>query len=89
MLVRLLPLPAMAVSIAGALSPIRWRHFAAGSLVGTLPVIFMPTAFAVALVKGAEGAKSAAFTWTAVGGAGVLLLAIVSRWLSRRLEPGR
>lgn len=84
MLVRLLPVPAMAVSVAGAVSPIRWRDFALGSVIGTLPIIVVPTAFAVALVKGAEGAKNVAFGWMAIGAVGVLLLAIVSRWLSRR-----
>lgn len=85
MLVRLLPVPAMAVSVAGALSPLRWRDFAIGSLIGTLPVIVVPTAFAVALVKGAEGAQSAAFVWMAISAVAVLLLAVVTRLLSRRV----
>lgn len=83
LLVRLLPLPNMAVNVAAGLSPLAWRHFALGSFLGTLPSIAVPTAFAAALARGAEGAHGEALLWLVAGGAGVVLLAL----LTRRLSP--
>jgi uncharacterized membrane protein YdjX (TVP38/TMEM64 family) len=84
MLVRLLPLPSMAVSVAAALSPLRWRDFAIGTFVGTLPLTTVHTAMAAALVRGAEGARAEALGWLLLGGAMVLVLVVVSRRLARR-----
>lgn len=80
MLVRLLPLPNMAVNVAAALSPLRWRDFALGTLVGTLPIIAVHTAFAAGLAQGAHGA---ALGWLLAGGVGVALLALLSLRLAR------
>jgi uncharacterized membrane protein YdjX (TVP38/TMEM64 family) len=84
MLVRLLPLPNLAVNVAAGLSPLRWRDYTLGTLVGTLPIIGVYTSLAAALVDGAEGAQQQALLQVALGGAGVVGLALLSRVLARR-----
>jgi uncharacterized membrane protein YdjX (TVP38/TMEM64 family) len=84
MLVRLLPLPNLAVNLAAGMSPIRWRDFALGTLVGTLPVIGVYTYFSAALAEGAVGAKRDALVHTLLGGALVLAIALITRLFSAR-----
>ena len=87
LLVRLLPLPNMAVNVAAGLSPVRWRDFALGTFLGTLPSIAVPTAFAAGLARGAEGAHTEALLWLVAGGAGVLGMALLTRRLAPRTPP--
>lgn len=86
LLLRVLPLPNLAVNLTAGLSAIRWRDFAAGSLLGAAPVIGVYTWFAAALVKGVAGAKEQALVHTLIGAALVVALALLSRLLARR-EP--
>ncbi len=79
MLVRVLPLPNLAVNLAAGVSAIRWRDFALGTLIGTLPVITVYTYFSAALVEGAVGAKQDALLHTGIGAAAVVLLALLTR----------
>ncbi|HLL52443.1 MAG TPA: VTT domain-containing protein, partial [Myxococcaceae bacterium] len=57
LLIRLMPLPTMAVNVAGGLSSIRWGHFALGTLLGTLPIIIIYTWFASELAQGVAGTQ--------------------------------
>lgn len=84
MLSRLLPIPAMVISVAYAVSPIRWRDFTLGSLIGTFPIILVPTSLATALIQEAEGARGEATKWLVVGGAAVVVFAVASRYARRR-----
>lgn len=86
LLLRVLPLPNVAVNLTAGLSAIRWRDFAAGSLLGAFPVIAVYTWFAASLVTGVAGAKEQALRHTLIGAALVIALAVISRLLARR-EP--
>lgn len=85
LLVRLLPLPNMAVNVTAGLSAIRWRDFALGSLLGTLPIITVYTWFAASLVAGVEGAREQALLHAGAGALAIVALAFGSRWVSRRV----
>ncbi|MGA9521088.1 MAG: VTT domain-containing protein [Myxococcaceae bacterium] len=84
MLVRVLPLPNLAVNLAAGMSSIRWRDFALGTLIGTLPVISVYTYFAAALVEDAIGAKRDALVHTAIGAVLVILVALLTRVVAAR-----
>lgn len=75
-LIRFLPIPAVAVAAGLGASPVRWRDFALGSLVGALPYIAVYTYFAAALVEGAAGAEREARWKVAIATAVVLALAV-------------
>jgi len=89
--IRMTPLPTMAVNVAGGLSSMRWRHFALGTLLGTLPVILVYTWFAAALAEGAVGTEQKILRDLALGGACLLVLGLgprlVMRWRARRGKP--
>jgi uncharacterized membrane protein YdjX (TVP38/TMEM64 family) len=86
-LVRLLPLPTMAVNLGAGVSAVRWRDFALGTAVGTLPIIGIYTWFAAELVKGAEGAERRVLFNLAIAGACLVALVLGPRlWL--RLRSG-
>ncbi len=83
MLIRLVPLPNLAVNLASGMSSLRWRDFALGSLIGTFPVIFVYTYFSAALVEGAVEAKREALVHTAIGAAMVVGIAVLTRLIDR------
>lgn len=90
-LIRFLPIPAVVVAAGLGVSPVRWRDFALGSLVGAFPYIAVYTYFAAALVEGAAGAEREA-RWrvaaaTAVALALALGTAVVRARLSRQRWP--
>ncbi len=87
--VRVLPLPHMAVNVAAGVSAMRWRDFALGSAVGTLPVLVIYTYFAAALVEGVVGAEQRAIVHSVIAGALVLTATWGPRalaWLRTRRE---
>lgn len=86
MLVRVLPLPNMAVNVTAGLSPIRWRDFAIGSAIGAVPVVVVYTYFAAALVEGVAEAKEKALVQTLIGAAAIVALALGSRLLQAITE---
>jgi uncharacterized membrane protein YdjX (TVP38/TMEM64 family) len=55
--IRLLPIPHLIVNAAAAVSAMRWRDFALGTLIGTLPNLFLYTYFASSLVEGVLGGQ--------------------------------
>jgi uncharacterized membrane protein YdjX (TVP38/TMEM64 family) len=75
-LIRFLPIPTVAVAAGLGISPVRWRDFALGSLVGAFPYIAVYTYFAGALVEGAAGAEREARWQVAIATAAVLVLAV-------------
>jgi len=75
-LIRFLPIPMVAVAAGLGVSPVRWRDFAVGSLVGAFPYIAVYTYFAAALVEGAAGAEREAQWKVAIATAVVLALAL-------------
>lgn len=82
-LVRLLPVPTMVVNLGAGVSPVRWRDFAVGTLLGTLPVIAIYTYVAVAVVEGVEGAPRRALVSLLVATALVVLVTLGPRLLAR------
>lgn len=83
LLVRLLPLPTMAVNMGAGVSPVRWRDFALGTLLGSFPVIAIYTYVAVAIVEGVEGASRRAAVSLLVATALVVLVTLGPRLLAR------
>lgn len=83
LLIRLTPLPTMAVNVAGGLSSIRWRDFALGSALGTLPVILVYTWFAAALANGLAGTEQQILRNLVIAGACLIALALVPRLVMR------
>lgn len=83
-LVRVLPLPNLAVNLTAGLSPLRWRDFALGTLVGATPIVAVYTWFAAALVEGLAEARREAAVHALLAGGAIVLLALVSRRLGRR-----
>lgn len=75
-LIRFLPIPAVAVAAGLGVSPVRWRDFAVGSLIGAFPYIAVYTYFAAALVEGAAGAEREARWRVAAATAVVVALAL-------------
>ena len=75
------------LDVAAGLSPVRWRDFALGTFLGTLPSIAVPTAFAAGLARGADGAHTEALLWLVAGGAGVLWMALLTRRFARASPP--
>ncbi len=84
LLIRVLPLPNLAVNVTAGLSAIRWRDFALGSFIGAMPVIGVYTWFASSLVQGVAGAKERALVHTLIGAALIIAFAVISRILARR-----
>lgn len=84
MLVRVLPLPNMAVNVTAGLSPIRWRDFAVGSALGAMPYIFVYTYFGASLVEGLAGARQKVFVNTLLGAGMIVALTLISRWMGWR-----
>lgn len=84
-MVRQLPLPYPLVNLAAGASPMRWRKWALGNALGLLPNCLIYTQLAAALADGVEGASEAAAYRVLTAGAGVITLALLSRWLQRRL----
>ena len=70
--IRLLPLPHMAVNVTAGVSSVRWRDFALGSAIGSLPNVFIYSYFASSLVEGVAGAERKALLHAVLAGAGVL-----------------
>ncbi|MHB8876041.1 MAG: TVP38/TMEM64 family protein [Myxococcaceae bacterium] len=77
--VRMLPLPHMAVNVAAGISAMRWRDFALGSVIGTLPVVLVYTYLAASLVEGVAGAQGRALLHLLGAGTVVLLAVFVPR----------
>lgn len=75
--VRLLPLPHMAVNVTAGVSSIRWRDFALGSAVGSLPNVFIYSYFASSLVEGVAGAENQALAQAVLAGALVLAASLL------------
>ncbi|HYV48670.1 MAG TPA: VTT domain-containing protein [Myxococcaceae bacterium] len=75
-LIRFLPIPGMVVATGLGVSPVRWRDYAAGSLIGGFPYIVVYTYFAAALVEGTAGAEREARWRVAIATAVVLALAV-------------
>lgn len=86
LLIRILPLPNLAVNLTAGVSALRWRDFALGSALGTLPIIAVYTFFAAALVEGVAGAKQQALIHSAIGALLVVALAVLSRVLAKRAD---
>lgn len=85
LLVRMLPIPTMAVNVCAGVSPIRWRDFALGTVIGTLPVTLIYTYFAAELVKGVAGVQRRVVIDLAICGALLVIVAIAPRlWHKRR-----
>jgi uncharacterized membrane protein YdjX (TVP38/TMEM64 family) len=80
--IRMFPVPHLAVNLGAGISAIRWRDFALGSGVGTLPIMVIYTYFASSLVEGVAGAQQRALWQTAVAGALVFLFTYLPRLLS-------
>jgi uncharacterized membrane protein YdjX (TVP38/TMEM64 family) len=87
-LIRFLPIPAMAVAAGLGVSPVRWRDFALGSFVGASPYIVVYTYFAAALVEGAAGAEREAQWRVAIATAVVLALALGTAVVRARMGRG-
>lgn len=85
--IRLLPLPFAGVNLAAGLSGIRWRDFALGSMLGSLPVMLVYTYFAASLVEGVAGAEWRALLHSGAAGALLLLATFVPRALRRFQKP--
>jgi uncharacterized membrane protein YdjX (TVP38/TMEM64 family) len=75
-LIRFLPIPGAAVAAGLGVSPVRWRDYALGSLVGAFPYIAVYTYFAAALVEGTAGTEREARWRVAIATAVVLALAL-------------
>ncbi len=84
LLVRVLPIPNLAVNLTAGLSPLRWRDFAVGTLVGASPIIAVYTWFAAALVEGLAEAKRDAAVHSLLAGAAIVAIAVLSRVLGRK-----
>lgn len=83
--IRMFPLPHFAVNAAAGVSAIRWRDFALGSLIGTLPNLVVYTYLAASLVEGVAGAERRALVQAALAGLVILLLTLgVRRWTRAR-----
>ena len=91
LLIRMMPLPTMAVNVAGGLSAICWRDFALGTLAGTLPVICIYTWFAAAVAEGVAGTQQQVLRDLVLAGAGLLVVGLsprlLMRWRARRGKP--
>lgn len=86
--VRLLPLPFVAVNAAAGLSPMRWRDFFFGSMVGAFPVLCAYTWFASSLVEGVAGAQREALWRAGAAGLCIFLATFLPR-LWNRLRRNR
>lgn len=87
--IRLLPLPTMAVNLGAGVSTIRYRDFALGTLVGTLPVTLIYTYFAAALVQGVTDVRRQILVELAIAGAVLLALAFGPKLVHRLRERSR
>ncbi len=83
-MIRQVPFPFLLVNLAGGASPMRFRDWALGNALGLIPNCIIYTQLAAALADGVEGAKEAAMYRVLAAGAGIVLLAVISRWLQRR-----
>lgn len=99
-ILRQLPLPFVGVNVAAGASPLTWRAWALGNVLGLLPNVLVYTHLAATLADGLEAQGLAALGRSpqAVGrallaAAGVVAFALVSRWLAargrRRADVGR
>lgn len=79
LVLRQTPIPFMATNLVCGASPITWRQFFVGHLIGLLPGVVVSTWFSAALAEGVEGAKEEAFSRVALAGGSVVLLAVVTR----------
>jgi uncharacterized membrane protein YdjX (TVP38/TMEM64 family) len=77
--VRQLPLPFLAVNLAAGASPLRWRRWFVGNLVGILPASFIYTELSSSLIAGLEGARTEAVIKAGLAGLGLMTLALGSR----------
>jgi phospholipase D1/2 len=88
-LIRFLPIPSVVVAAGLGVSPVRWRDFAAGTLLGAFPYIAVYTYFAAALVEGAAGAEREALWRVAAATAVVLALALGTAAVRARIARAR
>lgn len=88
-LIRLVPIPAMGVATGLGVSPVRWRDFVLGTLVGTLPYIVVYTYFAAALVEGEPGTERETRWRVAISTAAILALALGSAAIRARMARAR
>lgn len=82
--IRSLPLPMLLANLSCAVAGIRFRDFAAGTLIGGLPYLLIYTYFAAAIAEGAAGAGRRALIGGAVAGVLLLAAALVPRFWRRR-----
>ena len=83
-MLRQVPLPFAAVNAACGASPLKWRDFALGNAIGLLTNSAVYTWFASSIVGGVEGAeKEALFTALSIG-AGIIVVMIALRVLSKK-----
>lgn len=75
LVLRQTPIPFMATNLVCGASPITWRQFFVGHLLGLLPGVLISTWFSAALAEGVEGAREAAVGRLALTGGGVIVVA--------------
>lgn len=83
-MVRLLPLPYVVVNVAGGMSPVKWRAWAAGNALGLLPHSLIYPQLGSALLDGVAGARQEAAVRLLLAGSAVVMLGLLSRWAARR-----
>lgn len=88
-MVRQLPLPYSLVNLSAGASPMHWRDWVLGNALGLLPNSLIYTQLAAALADGVEGAQEQAAVRVVSAAIGVILLALVSRWVQRRFAARR
>ncbi|MBL8917362.1 MAG: TVP38/TMEM64 family protein [Myxococcaceae bacterium] len=89
LVLRQTPIPFMATNMVCGASPISWRQFFVGHLLGLLPGVVVSTWFSAALAEGVEGAREEAFTRVALAGGSVVVLAVVTRVVMGLLRSRR
>lgn len=87
--IRFLPLPFAGVNAAAGVSGMRWRDFALGSFIGSLPVTLVYTHLAASLVDGVAGARDRALVHVAVAAALILAVTFGPRYVLARLRRRR
>lgn len=87
-MVRQLPLPFLLVNVAAGASPLDWRKWVLGNALGLIPNSLIYTQLAAAIADGAEGAQRAAAVRGLMAALAMIALALLSRWLQRRMLRG-
>jgi uncharacterized membrane protein YdjX (TVP38/TMEM64 family) len=86
LIVRQFPLPFVGVNLAAGASPIKWRRWVVGNVLGLLPGATVYSYSAASVLEGVESARTEALVRTLFAATSIIALGVLSRLAMRKFK---